>query len=84
MINEYFKTLFSSQTHLDDQKKAIVLRSLSPSITDSANQELIKDPSPAEIKEVMFAVHPDKAPETDGFSSSFFQTNWSIVGPYVI
>lgn len=42
------------------------------------------DPSPQEIKEAMFAIHPDKAPGPDGFSASFFQSNWNIVGPDII
>lgn len=36
-------------------------------------------PSDLEIREAMFAIHPDKAPGPDGFSASFFQTNWPTV-----
>lgn len=28
----------------------------------------------------MFSIHPDKAPGPDGFSASFFQTNWDNLG----
>lgn len=48
------------------------------------NAALIQDPSAAEIKEATFAIHPDKAPGPDGFSASFFQANWEVVGPAVI
>uniref|UniRef100_A0A1J3K2W1 Putative mitochondrial protein n=1 Tax=Noccaea caerulescens TaxID=107243 RepID=A0A1J3K2W1_NOCCA len=65
-------------------KRAFISGALTPSISEATNQELIKDPSVAEIKEAMFAIHPDKAPGPDGFSASFFQTNWSIVGPDVV
>lgn len=37
-----------------------------------------------EIKEATFTIHPDKAPSPDGFSASFFQANWEVVGPDVI
>ena len=47
------------------------------------NEQLIQLPSAAEVKRGMFAIHPDKAPGPDGFSDSFFQSNWDIVGPAI-
>jgi len=32
----------------------------------------------------LFLIHPDKAPGPDGFSASFFHSNWSTVGPALI
>ena len=40
-------------------------------------------PSLREIKEALFSIHPDKALGPDGFSVSFFQTNWDTVGPAI-
>ena len=40
--------------------------------------------TPLEIKDAAFAIHPDKAPGPDGFSASFFQSNWKVVGPAII
>ena len=48
------------------------------------NEELLKPPSSSEIKEAMFAIHPDKAHGPDGFSARFFQANWEVVGPSII
>ena len=33
---------------------------------------------------MLCAIHPDKAPGPDGFSASFFQSNWDTVGPQII
>lgn len=48
------------------------------------NDFLTQQSSPLEIKEALFAIHADKALGVDGFSASFFQTNWSVVGPSII
>lgn len=48
------------------------------------NEQLIQDPTANEIKDALFAIHADKAPGPDGFSASFFQANWEVVGPAVV
>lgn len=58
----------------------IVDIALKPVITEEINEKLIEIPTPAEIKEQMFSIHPDKAPGPDGFSASFFHTNWAKIG----
>lgn len=45
------------------------------------NSQLTTIPTILEIREAIFAIHPDKAPGPDGFSASFFQSNWDVVGP---
>lgn len=47
------------------------------------NSNLIAIPTPAEVKAVVFSINPDKAPGPDGFSSSFFQSNWTTIGEKV-
>lgn len=44
---------------------------------------MIAEPSREEIRQVVFSIHADKAPGPDGFSSSFFQANWSVIGPAI-
>lgn len=84
VIIDYFQNLFTSKSGMENQKRAIINLALQPVITDEVNQGLIKDPSPVEIKEALFAIHPDKAPGPDGFSASFFQTNWEVVGSDIV
>lgn len=75
VITNYFQSLFSSHSHMSDQEKSVIVGALNPTISESTSQNLIKDPTSLEIKEAMFAIHPDKAPGPNGFSASFFQTN---------
>ncbi|CAA7062291.1 unnamed protein product [Microthlaspi erraticum] len=84
VITEYFRSLFYSHAQMSEQKRAIITEALQPLISDSTNQELIKDPSHSEIKEALFAIHAEKAPGPDGFSASFFHSNWEVVGPDII
>ena len=81
VICKYYNFLFSSSQN-DGQHT--VWEALQPCITQQINENLIRDPCPEEIREATFAIHPDKAPGPDGFSASFFQANWSVVGPAII
>lgn len=47
------------------------------------NERLIEIPSPTEIRETLFEIHPDKAPGPDGFSAAFFHPHWDTVGPAI-
>ncbi|CAA7062156.1 unnamed protein product [Microthlaspi erraticum] len=76
VITDYYQQLFTSQ---DGEREAIVTQALKPCISDKTNKELIKIPSPTEIKQALFSIHPDKAPGPDGFSACFFQSNWNTV-----
>jgi len=81
VITEYFDNLFTSQ---DGEREATVQEAITPCISAATNQELIRIPSPEEIKKACFDIHADKAPGPDGFSASFFQSNWNTVGPNIV
>ena len=76
-IGAYFSNIFTSS---ETSAVELVNKAITPCITQATNEELTKIPSPAEIRDALFAIHPDKAPGPDGFSSSFFQSNWEVVG----
>ena len=80
VICNFYKDLFTSSNQDGSQT---VHKALTPCITDQVNERLIRDPTPEEVREATFAIHPDKAPSPDGFSASFFQANWEVVGPAV-
>ncbi|CAA7037002.1 unnamed protein product, partial [Microthlaspi erraticum] len=57
----------------------IVAHALTPCISPETSETLIATPTTEEIREALFSIHADKAPGPDGFSASFFQSNWSSV-----
>lgn len=81
VICKYFDQIFTSEHHDGLQT---IENSLQPCVTDAMNEEMIREPTDTEIKEATFAINPDKAPGPDGFSASFFQANWDVVGPDVV
>lgn len=48
------------------------------------NSQLISIPDASEIRRALFEINPDKAPGPDGFSASFYQNFWDIIGPDVV
>lgn len=76
-ITDYYSNIFSSKM---SESSLVVQESISPKVTSEMNQTLIAPPSSLEIKEALFSIHPDKAPGPDGFSASFYQSFWDIVG----
>ncbi|CAA7053967.1 unnamed protein product [Microthlaspi erraticum] len=77
VISVYFQDIFITRS---PDCTATVSQALIPCITEEINNTLIAIPSNEEIRLALFDIHPDKAPGPDGFSASFFQTNWSVVG----
>ncbi|KAG7558509.1 Reverse transcriptase domain [Arabidopsis thaliana x Arabidopsis arenosa] len=63
----------------EDLSWSIVQEALLPCISEDTNYKLIAIPSAEEIKVACFSIHPDKAPGPDGFSASFYQSNWDTV-----
>ena len=53
-------------------------------VNEEANNALISLPDAVEIKEAVFSIHADKAPGPDGFSASFFHTNWETIGKDIV
>lgn len=81
MIVSYFDQLFTSTPGDSSEtvKEAIKLV-----ITHEDNEALIAIPTSIEVKEAMLAINGEKAPGLDGFSSSFYHTHWSEVGPELV
>lgn len=80
-ISHYFQQIFTS---ISPPATEVVNKALTPCISASTNELLISLPSASKVKAALFGIHPDKAPGPDGFSASFFQSNWNVVGPAII
>ncbi|XP_030499797.2 uncharacterized protein LOC115715121 [Cannabis sativa] len=48
------------------------------------NNDLLQPIQDEEVKQALFQMHPDKAPDPDGMGPGFYQTHWAIVGKDVI
>jgi hypothetical protein len=75
MFVEYFSNLFIKGPEGD-------VGSCQPMerwVTESMNDDLVRDCSMEEIELALFQMGPYKAPGPDGLNASFFQTNWPIM-----
>ncbi|CAA7044062.1 unnamed protein product [Microthlaspi erraticum] len=81
VINSYFQDLFITKSTTCVET---VAQALKPCVSPETNEALIAIPTTDEIKSALFSIHPDKAPGPDGFSASFFQTNWETVQSKVV
>ena len=81
VISDYFHLLFTSK---EGERETTIREAIKPCISSELNQSLISLPSEDEIKAACFSIHADKAPGPDGFSASFFQSNWHTVGSNIV
>ncbi|CAA7029244.1 unnamed protein product [Microthlaspi erraticum] len=81
VITNYFTEMFTSQ---GASCAETINQSISPKISEETNKMLIKIPTLEEIKAAIFSIHPDKAPGPDGFSASFFHSNWGVIGADIV
>lgn len=82
-IAKYYSEIFSSSASVDTNSVAslnIVEEVISPLVSPEMNLRLIGIPDTLEIKNAVVSINPDKAPGHDGFSASFYQSFWDIIG----
>ena len=77
VISDYFQKIFTfNGNHAFTQLQGL----LTCKVTPEMNQMLNTIPSDSEIKEAMASINGGKAPGPDGFSATFYQSYWHIVG----
>jgi hypothetical protein len=77
-ITEYYKGLFgpSNCEHLALDEN---LRNDIPQISDEDNEKLIEPFTEKEVKEAIFEMKHNKAPDPDGFLAEFYQFFWDVI-----
>lgn len=77
-ITSYFENLFNSNEGIV-QDLRFVDEVISNLVDEGSNVMVIMLPSSLEIKNVVFALNKDGAPDSNGFGAFFFQTFWDII-----
>ncbi|XP_019196311.1 PREDICTED: uncharacterized protein LOC109190291 [Ipomoea nil] len=77
IILDYFTHIFSSGGPVDGD---VLFSGITPRVTRTQNESLLRPFELADVKEALFAMAPDKAPGPDGMNPGFYQHFWDIVG----
>ncbi|KAF7149489.1 hypothetical protein RHSIM_Rhsim02G0067500 [Rhododendron simsii] len=80
-ILSYFSSIFTSS---NPQNFEEVLRCMDRKVTNRMNQILVRYVTTQEVKQAVFQMDSSKAPGLDGFTVSFFQSYWYIVGRDIV
>ena len=80
VISDYFTQIFKTN---GNESFSQIQDLLSQKVTPEMNAMLITIPSDSEIREALKSINGGKAPGPDGFSATFYQAYWHIVGPDV-
>jgi len=81
VISDYFTQIFTSNGNGSfTQIQGLLARKVTPEM----NEMLTTIPSDSEIREAMKSINGGKARGPDGFSATFYQSYWHIVGSDVV
>lgn len=80
MISTYFEQIFSATA----EEKQLLDRYKFQTITVEQGQGLLAPIIEKEVRDAVFAMHPEKSSGIDGLNPAFFQTYWDIVGSDVV
>uniref|UniRef100_A0A803P4J0 Reverse transcriptase domain-containing protein n=1 Tax=Cannabis sativa TaxID=3483 RepID=A0A803P4J0_CANSA len=76
-FQDHFHEMFvSSNPLIEDELETLFIEK----VTTSENEAICRIPEVGEIKEVVYKMHPLKAPGPDGFPGIFFRKYWDTVG----
>lgn len=77
VFTEFYQNLFTTNGGLEFRS---VEETISERITPEMNDRLCQIPDQEEVRLATFAIHADKVPGADGFSSGFYHSFWNLLG----
>lgn len=75
LISQFYQKLFTSTTG----DPSTFLCDVSPKFTEEHKITLMEPFTTEDVKEALFAIHPDKSSGLDGMNPNFFQSHWDII-----
>ena len=78
VFERFYQQLFSSNGEDDF---STVEETIYRGVTEEMNDTLCRIPDMEEVRISLFSINGGKAPGADGFSASFYQSFWSLLGP---
>lgn len=76
----YFTDLFKSS---NPRPYDPAFQSFTPKVSDTMNSSLLRRVSKEEVKEAIFSINAEIAPDPDGMTGSFFQKYGDTIGEQV-
>ena len=80
VATNYFKNLFKSSASGDF---STLFEGFASRVTDAMNEDMSREVSTEEVKDVVFSIKASSASGPDGMTGLFFQRYWSIIGDQV-
>lgn len=81
VIVEFFDNLFNSST---SRAHIPIIWDISRLVTSEMNRALTREITEEEVKRASFSLNPDKAPNSNGMTSLFFQRFWDVISSDLI
>lgn len=75
-FNDYFKDIYRGN---EDNGEQNALQYIHPLITPHDNNLLLKEVQDYEVRNVVFSLGANKAPDPDGLSGMFYQKSWNVI-----
>ncbi|XP_042019068.1 uncharacterized protein LOC121766902 [Salvia splendens] len=78
---QFFQKLLAPEPMLLVEPDLSLINQLPPSVDMSS---LVREPKAEKVKRAVFGISGDSAPDPDGFTATFFQACWGIIGRDVV
>ena len=82
---EYYKALYTSNSpNKDEIKKYLSETNFTKNLSDEDSRKCENDISIVECETIVKTLKLNKSPGLDGLTGEFYQTFWTVIGPYLV